>query len=422
MLFHRRFDILQYVVAFKPAVVTPHTFATIFIPAMFTYYLMAVLVQLPPAGFYRAALLPVVFWTTLRASMSLDFSGNDVAYAHLNQALTLGMFLITLRSTVWVFASRPYTRLPISKSGNSSIDGRNGDTPTPTEHGTTIFSAMWNALDLTVNLRGIGWDGLPMKHIPTPNFQVESRSTFVLLTLGRLAILGLVFDILSTCIHLLGPDTFGTPKGGTIFDPSLTPPERYMKSSIVTLLSGFASYVTINGTYQVYAVWFTILFHQYPSQWPPLFDSPWLSTSLTSFWGQRWHQLFRECFVAVRSKPLERYLGRVGSIIAAFALSGILHDIGIRGMGRGSDTLSVAGFFVMHGVGVAMEHAWKRATGRRVGGIIGWLWTFSWHILWGHVIVDAWARRGLIGVAFFPDAYSPTTLFLNWMSRKNVAS
>ncbi|KAI9451857.1 hypothetical protein HD554DRAFT_2324700 [Boletus coccyginus] len=347
---------------------------------MFSYYVMAVLVQLPPAGFYRAALLPVVFWATLRASMSLDFSGNDLGHSYMNQALTLGMFLIAMRSTVWVFAPRPYTRLPISKSGNSSIDGRNGDTPTPTEHGIPIFSAMWNALDLTVNLRGIGWDGFPTKHTPTPNFQVESRSTFVLLTLGRLVILGLVFDILSTCIHLLGPDTFGTPKGGTIFDPSLTSPERYMKSFIITLLSGFAPYVTIDGTYQ-----------------PPLLDSPWLSTSLTSFLGRRWHQLFR-------SKPLERYLGRVGSVIAAFALSGVLHDIGIRGMGRCTDTLSVAGFFVMHGVGVAMEHAWKRATGRRVGGIIGWLWT------------------GLIGIPFFPDAYRPTTLFLNWMFRKNVAS
>ncbi|KAI9572492.1 hypothetical protein HD554DRAFT_2015192 [Boletus coccyginus] len=249
MLFHRRFDILQYVVAFKPAVVTPYTFATIFVPAMFSYYVMAVLVQLPPAGFYRATLLPVVFWTTLRASMSLDFSGNDLGHSYMNQALTLGMFLIAMRSTVWVFAPRPYTRLPISKSGNSSIDGCNGDTLTPTEHGIPIFSTMWNALDLTVNLRGIGWDGLPTKHTPTPNFQVESRSTFILLTLGRLVILGLVFDILSTCIHLLGPDTFGTPKGGTIFDPSLTSPERYMKSFIITLLSGFASYVMIDGTY-----------------------------------------------------------------------------------------------------------------------------------------------------------------------------
>ncbi|KAI9462731.1 membrane bound O-acyl transferase family-domain-containing protein [Boletus coccyginus] len=364
---------------------TPYTFATIFLPAILGYYVMAVLVQLPRTRLYRTALLPVVFWITFRASMSLDFSWNKPGYAHLNQALTLGMFLIAMRSTTWMFVQRPYTRLPIFKSGNSPIDGRNGDAPTPTEHGVAIFSAMWNALDLTVNLRGIGWDGFPSKHTPTPNFQAESRLIFALLSLRRLTVFGLILDILCRC--------------GTIFDLSLTPAERYTKSFIITLLSGPIAYLLV------------MLF-----TWPPLFDSPWLSTSLTSFWGRRWHQTFRECFVAVGGQPLKRYLGRAGFVIGAFALSGILHEIGIQGMGRGADTLPGVVFFVMHGVGVVMEHAWKQATGRRVGGITGWLWMSSWLVLWGHVIVDAWARRGLLGAKFFPGAYRPTTLFLNWIS------
>ncbi|KAG8220733.1 hypothetical protein J3R82DRAFT_3063 [Butyriboletus roseoflavus] len=105
--------------------------------------------------------------------------------------------------------------------------------------------------------------------------------------------------------------------------------------------------------------------------------------------------------------------------MGAFAVSGVLHDLGMRGMGRGSDTLSVVGFFLMHGVGVTMEHAWKLATGRRVGGVIGWLWIVPWFFLSGHLLVDVWARRGLIGSEFLPEAYRPTTLFLNWISREN---
>lgn len=327
------------------------------------------------------------------------------------------MFLIAMRSTTWMFVQRPYTRLPIFKSGNSPIGGRNGDAPTPTEHAVAITSAMWNALDLTVNLRGIGWNGFPSKHTPTPNSQVESRLIFALLSLRRLTVFGLMLDILCRCVHSLGSDTLGTPKGGTIFDLSLTPAERYTKSFIITLLCGPIAYVTIEGTYQLLVVLSTVLFQQHPSQWPPLFDSPWRSTSLTSFWGRRWHQTFRECFVAVGGQPLKRYLGRAGFVLGAFALSGILHEIGIQGMGRGADTLPGVVFFVMHGVGVVMEHAWKQATGRRVGGITGWLWTSSWLVLWGHVIVDAWARRGLLGAKFFPSAYRPTTLFLDWMLR-----
>ena len=116
---------------------------------------------------------------------------------------------------------------------------------------------------------------------------------------------------------------------------------------------------------------------------------------------------------------MKRYLGRAGFVMGIFTLSGILHEIGIQGMGRGADTLPGVVFFVMHGVGVVMEHAWEQATGRRVCGITGWLWMSSWLVLWGHVIVDAWARRGMFGAEIFPGVYRPTTFFLNWIYRNN---
>lgn len=116
---------------------------------------------------------------------------------------------------------------------------------------------------------------------------------------------------------------------------------------------------------------------------------------------------------------MERYMGRAGAVMGAFAVSGVLHDLGMRGMGRGSDTLPVVGFFLIHGVGVTMEYAWKQATGRRVGGVTGWLWVLSWFLLWGHLLVDAWARSGLIGSDFCPEAYRPSTLFLKWISQEN---
>jgi len=356
---------------------------------------------------------------TFRANMSLDFSWNYPGYGYLNQALSLGMFTIAMRSTAWVFVQRPYARLPISNSGGGAINAHNGNTPTSTKHDVSVFYAMWNAWDLMANLRGIGWNEPQRMHISTPYFQVESRLIFVLLSLCRLPFLAFVYDTLRRSVNSLGPDTFATSKGGTIFDPSLTPLERYMKAFIVTVLSGANAYVSVELTYQMHAALFTILFRQYPSQWPPLFDSPWLSTSLTSFWGRRWHQLFRKYFLTVGSKPLGRYLGRAGIVMGAFVVSGVLHDVGLRGMGRGADTLPVAGFFFMHGIGVVMEHAWKQATGRRVGGIIGWLWTFSWLVLWGHPIVDAWARRGLLGSELV--FLKPTDL-LHWISGENGAS
>ena len=69
--------------------VTPYTFTTVLVPALFSFYVMAVLVQLPRTSLYRAALLPVVFWTSFRAYMSLDFSWNHPGYAYLNQILAV---------------------------------------------------------------------------------------------------------------------------------------------------------------------------------------------------------------------------------------------------------------------------------------------------------------------------------------------
>ncbi|KAG8221635.1 hypothetical protein J3R82DRAFT_1914 [Butyriboletus roseoflavus] len=186
---------------------------------------MAVLVQLPRTGLYRAALLPVVFWMTLRASMSLDFSWNYPGYNYLNRGLALGMFIIALRCTAWVFAKWPYTRLPICKSGNAIINSQNGYTLTDHD----VSSAMWNAWDLMANLRGIDWNGPQKMHIPTPYFRVESRLMFFLLSICRIICLALLFDTLCGAIRSFGSRTFGTPKGGTIFDSSVPPPERYIE-------------------------------------------------------------------------------------------------------------------------------------------------------------------------------------------------
>ncbi|KIJ66734.1 hypothetical protein HYDPIDRAFT_174116 [Hydnomerulius pinastri MD-312] len=378
---------------------------------------MAVLVQLPGTRLYRGALLPMVLWMALRVGITMDFSWGYPGLAYLNQGQALGMFTLAMRSTAWTFVQEPYARQLSSSSAQPVTNGDHGNS-TPKPKAVTIPSAMWNAWDLMMNMRGIGWNWPQRLHIPKPYFQVQSRLVFFALSLARLALFALAFDAVSGYVRSFSPDAIGSPNGGTIFDPSLPPLARYMRSSTITVLSGTSAYLIIEAVYQLHAVEFIMLFQQYPSQWPPLFDSPWLSTSLSGFWGQRWHQLFREYFVAVGGRPLEGRFGRAGIVLGAFVVSGALHDLGMRGMGRGADTLPVVGFFVMHGLGVMMEYTWKKATGKRVGGVLGWLWTFSWFVIWGNFIVDVWARRGLIGSEFVPEPYRPTTLLLNLLGQR----
>ena len=305
------------------------------------------------------------------------------------------MFTFATRSTAWAFTKRTFTRLPLRELGPTAIKGH--DENIPVEHEVSLSVAMWNAWDLLANHRGIGWIGPPKPYIPAPYFRVESRVTFFFLSLGRVILFLVSNDISVRYIRSFGPDTFGTPKGGTLFDPSLPPLERYRNSSLVTLAAGFSACFSTASVYHLHAALFTLLFQQYPSQWPPLFDTPLLSTSLTSFWGRRWHQFCRESCVEVGSKPLEKYFGRVGRIFGAFAVSGVLHDAGMRGMCRGTDTLEVVGFFLLNAVGMNLEDAWKKATGKRVGGIIGFLWTFFFLVVTGNIFVGVLARRGLLG-------------------------
>ena len=282
-----------------------------------------------------------------------------------------------------------YTRLPLHKLGTAAIKGHDGNIPV--EHEVSLSVAMWNAWDLLANHRVIGWVGPPKTYIPTPYFRVESRVTFFFLSLGRVILFAVSNYILMRYIR-----PFGTPKGAALFDPSLPPLERYKNSSLVTLCAGFSTCFSMASVYHLLAALFTLLFQQYPSQWPPLYDTPLMSTSLTSFWEQKWHQIFHESYVAVGSRPLEKYFGQVGRILGAFAVSGVFHDVVVRGMGRGADTLEVVGFFLLQAVGMVMEYAWKKATGKRVGGIIGFLWAFSFLIVTGHMIADVWVRRGLL--------------------------
>ena len=258
------------------------------------------------------------------------------------------------------------------------------------------------------NKRGIGWNW-PRRHIvPKPAFETDSRITFVLLSAVRLALHALGFDACLQIIRVLSPDTFGSLKGGSLFDHTLPPLPEVLRSVLVSFLAIWMMYFVIQWSYQFLAIVCIVLFQQRPSQWPPLFDSPWLSTSLSELWGRRWHQMMREPFVTFGVRPFNYLFGRLGGVFGAFLVSGIFQDIEHRSFGRGGNSVAIIGFWVMNGVGVVLERIWTQATGRRVGGVWGWMWTFVWLALWGVWVVDEWAKTGRFGVFGLPGEIGPT--------------
>ncbi|MBI3721190.1 MAG: hypothetical protein HY248_01440 [Fimbriimonas ginsengisoli] len=103
---------------------------------------------------------------------------------------------------------------------------------------------------------------------------------------------------------------------------------------------------------------------------PLLFDRPWAATSLNDFWNCRWNLAFVEMNRGLFLRRMYRYFGKPGSRFALFALSGVLHELGLSfpaGAGWGLPL----GYFLLHGALVAAEERFR---------IANRAWTWFWLI------------------------------------------
>ena len=302
------------------------------------------------------------------------------------------LFGVVLRSLAWTIAKQPLRRY------NPPVEGQHS---APIERPLTISNVLLDALDLMFNLRGIGWS---WSHKPFP--KTSTWSTSIPAILAKLLLKFVAFDI-SLCLMQRIRPSVNDLGGDTIFDSTLSMVPRFARGASCTVCGAMMVYTMVDMFYLISALIGRILLRQPAWRWPPLFERPWASTSLADFWRFRWHQMFRYVFVVLGSRPVGAKLGRPGALLGAFAVSGIMHDLATWGLGKGMESRSVSGFFLLMSVGAALEYGFKQATGRRVGGVWGWVWTMVWSIGWGTMIIDAWARRGLMASDFFPFAPRP---------------
>ena len=305
------------------------------------------------------------------------------------------MTAIAIRAIIWSFERIPYKRIDRSRNVSS-----------------TYFQILLDAIDLSVNLRGIGWS---WSRLPIPPTESRPSLTFFLRTLVSSLFHLVLLDVTHRLLQLFGPNTIDSPVGGSIFDPSLSPLHRYSFSTLITFTVGFMIYASMQVIYQLFSLFSIILLSHSSSQWPPLFDHPWLATSLSQFWARRWHQLFTHIFVSFGGNTLALFMGRIGRVLGAFFVSGLLHAFGLWGLGQGGEFIKVIGFFMFMAVGILLEYSWKFFTGSRVDGFFGRVWTFVWLLGWGNILVDAWSTKGLIGSVFFPDGFRPSDYILSML-------
>jgi len=299
---------------------------------------------------------------------------------------------MALRSASWTFTKRPLRRY------DPPVEGQHAAL---VERPLSILNVFVDALDLICNLRGIGWS---WSH--KPFLSMSARSTSIPVILAKLLFKLVALDASQYLVQHFRPSV-DLPAGDTLLDPTLSIIPRCAWAAFYTLCGGVVVFAAIDVLYHISRLVGCTLLRQPACQWPPLFDRPWMSTSITEFWSVRWHQYFRRVFVVFGSQPGKALLGRPGTLMGAFAVSGVMHDAGTWGLGRGTEFSTVGGFFLLMGVGAALEHGFKKVTGHRVGGIWGWAWTMVWTIGWGTLMMDAWARRGMVAADFFPYGLRP---------------
>jgi len=111
----------------------------------------------------------------------------------------------------------------------------------------------------------------------------------------------------------------------------------------------------------------------------PLFRAPLLSQNLSEFWARRWNLAFSEMTAVSVYRPLVERFGRGPALLAAFAVSGLFHELAISVPVRAGFGLPFL-YFVIHGALVWGERALARA-GYPLLGWSGRLWTVFWLVV-----------------------------------------
>jgi len=268
-------------------------------------------------------------------------------------------------------------------------------------------STIVDALDLASNYRGLGWEWSRGLYIPRET-RPANRLSFVFCAFLSAVAHTLVCGVLHRAILSLVPVGVGPfPGGSTIFDETLTFPVRYLRASIISIFTVFEIHSGVQTGYNLGAIAGVLVLGQHPSQWPPVFDSPWRATSVSDFWGRRWHQLFRHIFLTLGGHPLSFVLGRTGIVIGAFLASAVIHHLSLVVLNSQVEIWWMLLGFGMMAPGVLAERAFYQLTGRRVGGIAGWVWAMAWVLLWGNMIIEGFARAGMLGCSSFFGSLFP---------------
>ncbi|KZT35043.1 hypothetical protein SISSUDRAFT_1035863 [Sistotremastrum suecicum HHB10207 ss-3] len=281
----------------------------------------------------------------------------------------------------------------------------------------TTRGYMAYAFDLCTNLRGSSWfsgthwDFIPPQFINPP----QDRRTFLISNFKWLLQQYLILDLIDTMDKARPWQTWAYQQTG---DPLAL---QYPITSLPVLTQIPLAISVCTCTFLAITFPFTIFsliavsLGGDPGGWPPMFDRPFHSHSLSDFWSNRWHFIFRRVFHRLSFIPVSFMASRTSATFASivkklvtFFLSALLHVLIIHRLQFSPHPYnpshlffdrSILLFFLSQPIALIAEYAVVKPLARAFGGRYHALIVRSWTwiaLLWtGRYWSDVWIARGL---------------------------
>ncbi|KAG8964870.1 hypothetical protein FRC03_001259 [Tulasnella sp. 419] len=250
------------------------------LPWFALYGLLSAFCRRPNTRLQRMLLGPILFFWGVRLSLGTkwcppdDLGGNVVAT----------MVFISLSFRALVFGLSPQSQ----KKVDEKIPGERHLHPPSIFH--QFYWYIEDALDLSCTIRGVNYDfgsgsglKLPVDKSIRQKYAKDGRKwawlmhTFVYRVLPKFIMTDIINHLNLVISHFGGPDAF---QKATLL-------QRLAIESWTFFLIVF----NLGYLYDLVSILGVGIACNDISNWPPMFDQPWLSTSLHEFWAVRWHQV-----------------------------------------------------------------------------------------------------------------------------------
>uniref|UniRef100_A0A0D9XRQ0 Wax synthase domain-containing protein n=1 Tax=Leersia perrieri TaxID=77586 RepID=A0A0D9XRQ0_9ORYZ len=128
----------------------------------------------------------------------------------------------------------------------------------------------------------------------------------------------------------------------------------------------------------------------------PPFDRPYMAASLREFWGRRWNLMVPAILRPSVYGPVRAVAGREAAVLAAFLVSGLMHEAMVYYMLLRPPTGEMAAFFLLHG-GLCLAEEWCACRWR-------WWWRPPRPVATGYGGEELLLEEWVAVAAFFHDA------------------